>query len=326
MIITNIINNLKKTQTYISLFCASALLTGCEASLDLRGVEDELSKSRLRTDQYQQMVMSEGVLTLVGSAGVVLSSRDEGVSWTRQEVAGSPNFIGLSLCPDQRLLALSFDRQVWSSSDQGRSWVAHALPTQEDMIGLTCGTDGSWWVSGSYSTLLHSSDQGQSWAESSFDEDALVTHIQFFDDQVGIAAAEFGLFFKTSDGGQSWDMIGTIGQELYPLTVHFSDPQNGWVGGLNGVIMHTEDGGETWAEQASGVESPIYRFFGQGDRLYAAGDHAVVLSYRDGVWVQLETPNIPIYLSAGQVLSHQQLLVAGGWGTLMTLSVTDAAL
>ena len=113
-------HNKKMTRLFglnIPLAFSLLALTGCEASLDLRGVEDELSKSRLRTDQYQQMVMSEGVLTLVGSAGVVLSSRDEGVSWTRQEVAGSPNFIGLSLCPDQRLLALSFDRQVWSSSD-----------------------------------------------------------------------------------------------------------------------------------------------------------------------------------------------------------------
>lgn len=323
---------MEKVNTAASLGCSIILfssllsLAGCEASLDLAGVEAELSKSRLRTDQYQQLVLSEGVLTLVGSSGVVLTSRDEGQNWQRQEVAGSPNFIGLSVCPDQRLLALSFDRQVWSSTDQGSSWQAHPLPTQEDMVGLTCGADGGWWVTGSFSTLLHSADQGQSWEETSFGEDALVTDIQFFDAQVGVAAAEFGLFFKTRDGGAQWDMIGSIGQELYPLAVHFTDEQTGWVGGLNGVIMHTVDGGETWEEQASGVESPIYRFFGQGERLYACGDHAVVLSYRDGIWTPIETPNIPIYLSAGQVLSHQQLLVAGGWGTLLTLAVSDAAL
>ena len=79
--------------------------------------------------------------------------------------------------------------------------------------------------------------------------------------------------------------------------------------------MHTEDGGETWADnKPPGWSRRSIVSSVRGDRLYAAGDHAVVLSYRDGVWVQLETPNIPIYLSAGPVLSHQQLLVAGGWG------------
>jgi len=188
-------------------------------------------------------------------------------------------------------------------------------------MGLSCAPDGSWWVTGSFSTLLRSRDQGQSWQASSLGEDALLSQIHFFDAEVGVAAAEFGLFFKTTDGGETWDMIGAIGAELYPLALHFRDEQQGWVGGLNGVIMHTADGGESWQEQASGVASPIYRFFGAGDALYACGDHAVVLRYADGVWTSLQTPNIPVYLSAGQVLSEQALLVAGGWGTLLTLSL-----
>ena len=70
------------------------------------------------------------MLTLVGSAGVVLSSRDEGVSWTRQGGGRVAELYWVVAVSDQSLLALSFDRQVWSSSDQGRSWVAHALPTK----------------------------------------------------------------------------------------------------------------------------------------------------------------------------------------------------
>ena len=308
----------------ITLVFSLALLTGCEAALDLSGVADESSKTRLRTDQYQKMARSGDALVLVGSSGVVLRSVDEAQSWQRQEIEGRPNFIGLSVCPAGELLALSFDRQVWSSSDQGASWQAHALPTQEDMVGLNCAPDGRWWVTGSFSTMLSSVDQGQSWDERSLDEDALLTHVEFFSAAIGVAAAEFGLFFKTTDGGEQWEMVGNIGQELYPLAVHFSDEHTGWVGGLKGIIMQTRDGGQSWQEQSSGIDSPIYSFFGTGDDLYASGDHGKVLSYRGGQWSSVETPNIPIYLSAGQVLQDHQLLVAGGWGTLLKLSPTLA--
>lgn len=302
------------------LLISLLILTGCEASLKLEGVTEEQAKSSIRTDQYQQMVVVDGVITLVGSAGVVLTSHDEGQSWTRQVVEGAPNFIGITACPDGRLLALSFDRHLWSSTDQGSSWRGQELPTGEDLVGLTCSPDGSWWVAGSFTTLLKSTDQGENWEEQTLGEDALLTHISFFTGQEGVAAAEFGLFFKTTDGGRQWELIGNIGQELYPLTVYFSDPQQGWVGGLNGVIMHTEDGGQTWEEQPSGIESPIYSFFGSGNRLYASGDHGNVLSYLEGHWERIETPNLPIYISTGRVLSDRQLLVAGGWGLLLKLS------
>lgn len=326
MIITNIINKDNLVAKVFLVGCFFLGLTGCEAALDLSGVAQESSKERLRTDHYQQFARSGDALLLVGGSGVILRSVDEAQSWQRQEIEGQPNFIGLSVCPNDQLLALSFDRRLWVSGDHGVSWQSQALPSQEDLVGLNCAPDGRWWVTGSFSTILSSADQGQSWHEQSLDEDALLTHVEFFSPSVGIAAAEFGLFFKTTDGGRQWQMIGTIGQELYPLAVYFSDEQTGWVGGLKGVIMQTTDGGQSWQEQPSGIESPIYSFFGSADELYASGDHGKVLSYQGGQWSLVQTPNIPIYLSTGQVLQDNQLLVAGGWGTLLKLSPTLAQL
>lgn len=186
-------------------------------------------------------------------------------------------------------------------------------------MAITCAPDGSYWVTGSFSTILSSPDQGQSWNELSLNEDALLTHIQFFDENTGITAGEFGLFYKTTDGGKQWQPQGMIGEELYPLAVHFPDEQRGWAGGLNGVIMHTTDGGQNWMPQESGVVSPIYSFFGNDRQLFASGDHGKVLTLRDGSWQQIETPNLPVYLGTGHVLTDDKLLLAGGWGALLTL-------
>lgn len=314
--LTDIYSKLKNLS---ALFLSLFLLSGCEAALNLEGVDRELSKNSVRTDQYQVMLSNLDSIILVGSDGLVLRSSDEGNSWQRSVVDGKPNFIGLAACPDNSLIALSFDRRLWLSTDNGLSWNDTLLPSQEDLMAITCAPDGSYWVSGSFSTILSSRDQGQSWDERSLNEDALLTHIQFFDQDTGITAGEFGLFYKTTDGGNQWQPQGIIGEELYPLAVHFSDEQRGWAGGLNGVIMHTTDGGVNWVPQQSGVESPIYSFFGDDRRLFASGDHGKVLTLAAGSWQQIETPNLPVYLSTGHVLSDDKLLLAGGWGALLTL-------
>lgn len=142
-------------------------LAGCEAALQLEAVSEEHTKASVRTDQYQKIVTTDGVITLVGSHGVVLTSRNEGERWERQQVSTAPNFIDATSCTDGRLLALSFERQLWSSSDQGASWQPHPLPTTEDMVSVACSPDGSWWVVGSFTTLLSSTDQGRNWRQQS---------------------------------------------------------------------------------------------------------------------------------------------------------------
>jgi photosystem II stability/assembly factor-like uncharacterized protein len=306
---------------FFSCLIGFGLLPGCEAKLNLSGVEKELGKSVVRTDQYQEMVLNQGTLILVGSQGLVLTSEDEGVNWERRVVEGRPNFIGLSLCPDNSVLALSFDRRIWKSADKGRTWAASPIDTDQEVQDICCAPDGTIWVTGSFTTLLHSADGGKSWETTSLGEDALLTYISFFNETTGIVAGEFGMFFKTVDGGQNWESQGKIGADLYPLAVYFKDERTGWVGGLSGVLMKTVDGGATWTDQESGVAAPLYNFIGDGTSLYALGDQVTVLALKGDRWHQLETPNIPVYLRAGHIRKDGQLLAAGGWGVMLTLAV-----
>jgi photosystem II stability/assembly factor-like uncharacterized protein len=301
------------------------LLFGCEAKLEMAGVQKELAKSSVRTDQYQRMVQIEATIVLVGSQGLVMTSEDKGGSWHRQVIAGKPNFIGLATCPDQSIVAMSFDRRLWKSADKGRSWTSTPITTKQDVINVHCAPDGSYWVAGSRSTLLHSTDGGASWQESDLGEDAMITFIKFFDGNTGILAGEFGMFYKTSDGGNTWQSVGVIGEELFPLAVYFVDENTGWAGGLGGVIMKTSDGGVTWTRQDVEIPVPIYNFFGDENQLYALADGCSVLALKDEQWRRLKSPTAPVYLSGGLVLDNKQLLVAGGSGMLLSLPAENAA-
>lgn len=310
-----------KTKGLLASVVIPLVLSGCEAPLNLDGVEQERGKSVRRTDQLQAVAISQGVVTVVGSDGLILTSAQNELNWQRQVLEERPNFVDIDTCPDNTLIALSMEQQVWSSRDQGQSWKKSDIPTQESLISLTCGPDNSYWATGSFSTLVSSSDQGQSWQEATLNEDATITQLQFLDADNLIVTGEFGLVARSEDGGQNWTIQDPIPNDFFPQGSHFKDSMTGWVAGLGGTIMHTTDGGVTWTAQVTPTESPLYGFYANNSRLFSFGDHGTVLELNGSGWERLKTPEIPVYLRDGKQISDSQLIVAGGWGALFIVDI-----
>lgn len=310
-----------KTKGLLASVVIPLALTGCEAPLNLEGVEQEMSKSVRRTDQMQAVAISKGVVTVVGSDGLILTSAQNELNWQRQVLEERPNFVDIDTCPDDSLIALSMEHQVWTSSDQGQSWGKSDIPTPESLISLTCGPDNSYWATGSFSTLMSSYDQGQSWQETTLNEDAAITELQFLNANNLIVTGEFGLVARSEDGGQNWTIQDPIPNEFFPQGSHFKDAMTGWVAGLGGTILNTTDGGVSWTAQSTPTESPLYGFYANATRLFAFGDHGTVLELNGSGWERLKTPAIPVYLRDGKQISDSQLVVAGGWGALFTVDI-----
>ncbi len=303
------------------LMAVAISMVGCEAPLNLEGVEQEQSKPVRRTDQLKGIAISQDVVTVVGSDGLVLTSATDKLNWQRQELPGNPNLIDIKTCPDNALIALSMEHQLWISDDQGQHWRSRDIPTPESLISVTCGPDNSYWASGSFSTLMSSHDKGASWNELSLEEDATISGVQFLDDQHLIAIGEFGLVARSEDAGQSWNVLEPIPNDFFPMASYFENSSVGWVAGLGGTILATTDGGLNWQSQKTATESPIYRLYASGERLFAFADHGTVLERQGDAWRRVDSPNIPAYLLDGKKLDSQRLLVAGGWGSLFTVDL-----
>ncbi|MCP4596777.1 MAG: glycosyl hydrolase [Neptuniibacter sp.] len=299
-------------------------LTGCEAPLNLEGVEQEKAKSVRRTDQFQNITANNDVIVAVGNDGLVLTSPVDKIEWTRQSPNTSYSLIDVAVCPDQSFVALSMDKQVWFSGDNGVNWRPSQLPTPEDVLDLTCAPDNSIWVVGSFSTVLNSKDQGQSWNETTLNEDAMLTGIQFLDSNTAIVTGEFGLVSRSDDAGQSWNTPEYIPNDFYTQGALFTSKETGWVAGLSGQILYTNDAGLSWTKQTTPTESPLYGFYQAGPKLFAFGDHGTILEYTGMDWKKLPPQGKPVYLRGAQKLSDGKLLLAGGSGSLYTLEIASS--
>lgn len=309
-----------QTWKYCTLVFIAVCLLGCEAPLNLSGVDQELAKPVHRYDQFQAAARNGQQMVVVGEAGTVLVSRDEGLSWKRQELPGRPALIDLALCADGRFVALDTKRSVWLSDQNAKDWQAHPVETMEAVMALTCDDQNRIWVVAGFSTILSSADGGVSWNEESFGDDAQLTSVQFLDHSTAYITGEFGMVLKSSDGGASWERAADMPGEFYPQATHFVDTERGWAVGLNGAILHTTDGGGSWQNQDSGINIPLYGITGIGETLYAVGENGFVLHYAAGSWQALpHENNILSYLRAASA-SPDSLLVAGGNGVIFTLA------
>ncbi len=306
-------------------FCGRLALTsglalaGCEAPLNLEGVDREMQKVSHRFDQFQAVAQSNNRVVVVGAAGAILS-RDHGDSeWTRTDLAPTPSLIDVAACGDGSFVALAIDRQVWVANSDLTQWQAIAIPTMEEVLAIDCRADGSYWVTGSFSTILSSSDGGQNWHENSLGEDAQLTTIQFLDNNTGYAGGEFGVFLKTEDSGTSWNNVEYLPGEFYPQDSFFRDANEGWAVGLNGAIFYTSDGGNSWQSQDSGTRIPLYGIDGDANHLFAVGESGIVLQHRNGQWQPKHYDGGVLAYLRGVTISGQQLIIAGGNGASMTL-------
>ncbi len=298
------------------------IVTGCEAPLELDGVNQRLSEPIRRSDQFQMASANDSVIVAVGNQGLIVTSGDEGENWQRHELPNWPELIDVASCPDNSFAALAAEGQVWVSTNNGEDWTPHAIDSEEAPQSITCDPDNRIWVVGSFSSIFTSDDTGATWELTSLDEDTILTNIQFLDAQNAYISGEFGTLLKTTDGGMTWERLPELKNNFYPQAMHFDDLQTGWIVGLQGQVLHTEDGGEHWALQQADTHAALYGIERAGGELYAVGGEGVVLRNKGQVWTKVDHGKpILLYLRAVLPVGADRMLVAGQAGALYMLPV-----
>lgn len=305
---------------------AMLILAGCEAPLNLQGVEQEQSRSIHGFDHFKGVAASARKTVAASDAGVLLVGEPGAATWQRVQLPTKASFLNIVSCPNGRFAAVDSRRTLWVSDIEASDWEPKPVATEESLMGLACDHENRVWLGASFSTLLNSTDFGDNWVSTSQDEDLQFTAIQAKQDGLLIAAGEFGTVMFSQDAGANWERAEPLPNEFYPMGLYFRDRQTGWVSGLSGTIMHTADGGGSWRRQESGTGVPLYAFSALGERLFAVGDNATLLELDGDRWRSAGiTDGIASYLIGAVPVGEQQLLLAGGAGTLTTVDLIPDA-
>ena len=308
----------------IGLVALCGLLSACSKGPDMSGIAAERERQVRRYD-ISQSIASNGKVVVVGTqSGAVLLSNDQGKSWKRSAL-GNTSLVDITVCADNKFLAIDHYHKVWSADADGQNWKSVALDKPRTPIAVTCDKQGGWWVAGTNAVIARSNDQGKSWTATELNEDKQITTIQFLDDKNGIALGEFGLTVTTEDGGVTWKKGAKIPGDFYPYAALFSSRNEGWVSGIAGQMLHTKDGGKTWVKQVNTTQAALNRLFLQDGVPFGVGSVGVIARLDGDTWRAVPyTDPVPVFLGGGASLPGQSAVVIGGPGGLLRTVSTVA--
>ena len=103
---------------------------------------------------------STGTVIVVGEAGTLLRSPDDGIEWERVDAPYSGSYFGAVAASDDSLLIYGLRGNIFRSVDQGVSWTPIDTGDRRTLMCGTVGDDGSVFLAGAAGAVLHSRDAG----------------------------------------------------------------------------------------------------------------------------------------------------------------------
>jgi photosystem II stability/assembly factor-like uncharacterized protein len=114
-------------------------------------------------DKHLNVVLEvgEGNLVILGEAGTILNSHDNGKTWAPVPSPYKGSLFGGLVANDGAIVAFGMRGKIFRSADKGKTWKAIENPSVAALIGGDKLPDGALVIAGSAGTALVSRDNGQ---------------------------------------------------------------------------------------------------------------------------------------------------------------------
>lgn len=116
----------------------------------------------LTDDKHLNVILEvgEGSLVILGEAGTILTSPDNGKNWTPVPAPYKGSFFGGLVANDNSVVAFGMRGRIFRSADKGKTWKQVDNPSVATLIGGDKLPDGALVLAGSAGTVLVSRDNG----------------------------------------------------------------------------------------------------------------------------------------------------------------------
>jgi len=237
----------------------------------------------------------------VGSNGIMVTTSNGGLSWTRKKGINDNLFFNKIQFSDAKNgFAFTYGSEYLQTSDGGNTWIKKSIDLNTPIsIYFLFGKNNIWSV-GNEGTIINTTDSGLNWKILRGNTQWLFD-INFVNSSIGYKVGNYGLIEKTIDGGVTWKKQNS-GVNNTIFKVKFVDENTGWalikggVQGSQGSVLRTVDGGNTWTNHTI-YPKTIYlefinaMFFNDAKNGFVVGYKNTIYNTKDGglTWNKVKT-------------------------------------
>lgn len=244
-----------------------------------------------------------------GEAGLVISTKDAGLSWQLHTTPVIYNLYSIDVIPNGDYRACGHQAVIISSSDGGDTWIKENETTFLDLYDVdTKSIGGPAYAAGSKGTILETLNGGNTWTQkqsptiNTLNDVCFRSAIYPLVNQV-FAVGWYGLILKKEEPVEAeFEIVNE--QPLHIMqSVDFINADTAWaVGGdkitlsgtKEGIILHTTDGGNTWEKQLTIPDILNCVDFVNKNEGWAVGANGIIKHTTNGGY-SWQTQTSPLY-------------------------------
>lgn len=239
--------------------------------------------------------------TLVGADGLIMKTKDGGLTWNTASVPTTNELLGEDFIDEFTGMVVGINGTVIITLDAGNLWELKSSGTTDNLNSIKAVRSSVWVACGDNGTIIRTIDGGQSWTQVNSFTTSSLNDVEFVDNQNGFIVGDNAVLLKTYDGGANWERINiSSGNPKFNLplnAIDMKDTQNGTLVGNGGLILNTVDGGISWSAPLSTPPTEnIYDVKYLSDTVaIAAGADGLMLKTIDGgfSWERIDIPQVP---------------------------------
>ena len=207
--------------------------------------------------------------TVVGNAGTIIRTNNNGLSWDRQFSPTNNNLNGIDYFQSGSAIIVGNKGTILRTSDSGNNWdmVSSGTTTNLTAVKFFNSTEGI--ITGWNGLILRTTNGGFNWDSIATPTNFKLYSVSFANASSGMAVGDGGTVLKTVNGGLTWSLqtTGTT-QSLYDVS--YVSSSVAYASGWGGTVIKTTNGGSSW--------SPAGSFFQiQWGVSFTSADHGVVV-------------------------------------------------
>ena len=304
---------------FLLLLCLAAGLLNAQDQEAAEMVPDRASLiARLAPKSLLlDVAQAEGLYVAVGERGHVVTSVDQGASWTQQPTPTQATLTGVQMHNKQLGWAVGHDETILKTQDGGSSWrkVRYAPEEQRPFLDILFLDQNNGLAIGAYGLLMASSDGGDNWESKqvSEEDDFHLNHITRSDSGLLYIAAEAGAFYRSRDQGLAWESLAPP----YEGSFFGCLPLEGdslLLFGLRGNMFRSDDAGDNWTRIQVGTEAMLTQGLRLADGRVVVAGLAGTLLVGDGNQFVLHQQANRLGISALVPAGNNRLMLVGQGG------------
>ncbi|MCC5815478.1 MAG: YihY/virulence factor BrkB family protein [Leptospira sp.] len=211
--------------------------------------------------------------TIIGDRGLILKTRDGGVTWEPSFVAGfKEDLNSVEKVAEGKYLAVGQNFSALVSENSGDSWKVYEnhlatlgsnplnSPDRKNNLNSVIRKGNSMYICGDAGTILYSKDRGITWVKKDIGMKGIDFHdLLFLDEDHGVVVGDNGSIRYTTDGGYHWKKSTSGTTEDLWSAVYDSEGKNIIITGSNYKLLANLKGVEDLSEFQIIKRSPYWR-------------------------------------------------------------------